>query len=114
VALTRTGSRATRIVLTGGALISGCCFAIAILLEMFGATRGTGRLTDLAGIAASAARLEAWGWSSLGVVVIVATPAIALVATALEYARAHDGRTAWTAVAVLGVLGVSLVVALVR
>jgi hypothetical protein len=100
--------------LTGGAALSGACLTVAILLEMLGAARGGGALTDVVGIVASAARLEPWGWSSVGVLVIIATPAVALVATTLEYADAHDRRTAWTAVAVLGVLAVSLVVALVR
>ena len=110
----RPSDRATRRTLTGGALISGGCFTVAIILELLGGTRGAGQLTDVPGIVASVSRLEAWGWSSLGVLVIIATPVVALVATGIEYAVAHERRSAWTAVAVLCVLAISLVVALAR
>ena len=110
----RADSRWTRGTLTGGAVLSGACLGVAILLELIGRPRGAGQMTDLAAIARSVAAMESWGWSALGVAVMIATPAVALVATVLEYAAAHDRRTAWTAVAVLGVLTVSLIVALLR
>ncbi len=112
--LTRPSDRATRVGLTCGALISGACFTVAIIVELLGGSRGAGQLTDVPGILASVSRLEAWGWSSLGVVAIIATPVVALVATSVEYAVAHEPRSAWTAMAVLCVLAVSLVVALAR
>ena len=107
-------SRWTSTTLTAGAVISGACLVVAILLELLGRPRGAGQMTDVAAVARSVAALESWGWSALGVAVMIGTPAVALVATALEYAAAHDRRTAWTAVAVLGVLGISLAVALLR
>ncbi len=110
----RARDRWTRRLLTGGALVSGICLAIAIVLEAKGAAHGSGQLTDLAGIATSVVRWEPWGWASLGVLVMMGTPAAALVATTVEYAAARDLRTAWTAVAVLAVLAVSLVVALIH
>ncbi len=112
--MTPANSRATRATLTAGAVLSGACFALAIVLEVLGRPHSAGEMTDVAGIVRSLVALEPWGWSSLGVLVIVVTPAVALVATALEYAAAHDPRTAWTAVAVLCVLALSLVVALLR
>ena len=107
-------SRWTSTTLTAGAVSSGACLGVAILLELLGRPRGVGQMTDVAAVARSVAALESWGWSALGVAVMIGTPAVALVATALEYAAAHDRRTAWTAVAVLGVLGISLAVALLR
>lgn len=114
MALTHAASSWTRSTLTAGAPIAGVCMGMAICLELLGRPRGAGQMMDLAAIARSVAAMEPWGWSALGVVVMIATPAVALVATALEYAAARDRRTAWTAVAVLGVLAVSLMVALAR
>ncbi|MCY7418980.1 MAG: hypothetical protein LH650_10880, partial [Chloroflexi bacterium] len=82
--MTPANSRATRVTLTAGAVLSGVCFALAIVLEVLGRLHGAGQLTDVASIVRSVAAFEPWGWSSLGVLVIVVTPAVALVATALE------------------------------
>ncbi len=54
---------------------------------------------------------EPWGWATLGVVIVIVTPAVGLVATLLEY---RGRREAWLALGVLGILAVSLAVALLR
>lgn len=105
-------SRSTRLVLAGGTAVSVACFAIALLLEFLGRPRGGGSTTDPAAVLASLVALEPWGWATLGTYAVIVTPALAIVATGLEYAAIRDRRTAWTAVAVLVILGVSLAVAL--
>jgi hypothetical protein len=47
----------------------------------------------------------------LGVLLLLATPAAGLVATALELRR-DEGRVAWLALAVLAVLGLAVAIAL--
>lgn len=108
----RPASRATRLVLAGGSAVSVVCFAVALLLEFVGRARGGGSATDIGAVVTSALALEPWGWATLGTFAVIVTPALAIVATGLEYAAIRDRRTAWTAVAVLVVLGVSLVVSL--
>jgi uncharacterized membrane protein len=92
--------------------VSVACFAIALILEFLGRPTGDGSATDLAAVASSTLALEPWGWATLGTFAVIVTPALAIVATGLEYAVIRDRRTAWTAIAVLVILGVSLVVAL--
>lgn len=108
----RPADRGTRLVLAGGTAASVACFAIALILEFLGRPTGDGSATDLAAVAASTLALEPWGWATLGTFAVIVTPALAIVATGLEYAAIRDRRTAWTAVAVLVVLGVSLAVSL--
>ena len=107
------GSRATRAVLAAGTGVSVACFAIALLLEALGRPLGGGAATDLAAVLRSAAAFESWGWATLGTFAVIVSPVGAIVATAVEYARTGDRRTAWTAVGVLVVLAVSLVVSLI-
>jgi len=101
-------------VLTAGGVLSGICLGVAIVLEVLGGTIGAGSMTDLGTVSASVLRVEPWGWATLGVLFMIATPAVALVATILEYLAANDRRTAWTAISVLAVLAVSLLIALAR
>ena len=79
--------------LLGGTVISALCFAAGFVL-------------GLIGLVPTAADL-----SKLGVVTILATPAVALVATAFELRRGQP-QAAWLAVGVLGVLAVAVGVAL--
>lgn len=101
--------------MTAGVVVSAACFIVALAGELFAGTTGaagdgilagdvTGWLDDLAG-------LEPEAWAGLGTLVIVATPALGLVASAAEYARVGDRRTAGLALLVLAVLAVSGVVA---
>ena len=105
-------SRATRAVLTVGTAISVGCFAIALGLEFAGRSTASGSATDLGAVGRSVLALEPWGWATLGTFGVIASPIAAIAATAVEYLRAGDRRTAWTAVGVLVVLALSLVVAL--
>jgi hypothetical protein len=67
-----------------------------------------------AGFVAALAGLDAEAWAFVGCVVTIATLAVGLVVTALEYRSIGDRRALLFAVAVLAILGVSLLVALVQ
>ena len=58
------------------------------------------------------AALRAWAWALLGSVAIITTPAVGLIVTAFEYNAIADRRAVLMALAVLAVLGISLLVAL--
>jgi hypothetical protein len=102
----------TRRGLSVGTAVAAACFMVAVVLDMLGRGGAHGDPTDLPALAASVARLEAWGWATLGTFAIIFTPAISLVATAVEYRAVADQRTTLTALAVLGVLLVSVALAL--
>ena len=74
------------------------------MLELAGRPTDAGSLVDPAAITSGVLRLTSWGWASLGVWLIIATPAVALVTTATEYHAIGDRRAVWTTVAVLVVL----------
>jgi len=105
-------SGATRAVLAIGSSVSVVCFAAALILEFLGRPEGGGSATDLGAVLRSVTALETWGWATLGTFAVIVSPVGAITATALEYARTGDRRTAWTAVGVLFVLGISLTVSL--
>ncbi len=105
-------SAATRTVLAVGTAVSVACFVIALALEFLGRPTGDGSATDPGAVLRSALALEAWGWATLGTYAVIMSPVAAIVATAAEYLRAGDRRTAWTATGVLVVLAVSLAVSL--
>ena len=109
----RATSRATRGALAIGTGVSVACFAVALILEFLGRPDGTGAAIDVPAVLRSAAALEPWGWATLGTFAVIVTPVAAIVATAAEYGRAGDRRTALTALGVLAVLAVSLVVSLI-
>jgi len=83
----------TTTVLSLGALASAVSFVLAIALELIAAPIGPQQA------------------ATVGVIIVIATPAVSLVATALEY-RGH--KEAIVAMAVLGVLSLSLIIALTR
>jgi hypothetical protein len=105
-------SRATRAALATGTGAAIACFAVALLLQALGRPEGGGSAVDLPAVLGSAIALEAWGWATLGTFAVIVAPVAAIGATGVEYARAGDRRTAWTAAGVLGVLAVSLLVSL--
>jgi len=105
------GTRATSATLTLGSLASAFCFLVAIVLEVLGRPTTAGSMVDVAAIARSLTAPEPWGWATLGVIVVIVTPAAGLIATLFEY---RGRREAWLALGVLGILAVSLGVALVR
>ena len=87
------GARATSLVLLGGSLLSAVCFVVGVGLGLVSAG-------DAAALVAS-----------VGVLVLLSTPALGLVASAFELRRAQP-HAAWLALAVLGVLGLAVGVAL--
>ena len=107
----RVDSRATRTVLTAGAVVSAACFVVAIVLEFLGRSTASGDPLDVSAIVDSVVGLRPWGWATLGVLAVIITPAAGLMATAREF---RGTREALLALVVLGILGVSLIVALVR
>lgn len=107
-------SRWTRRCLAVGTAVSAACFAFSLLLDLLGRAGLHGDASDLAAVLGSAVALEPWGWATLGTLAVIATPAAGLVATLAEYERVRDRRTALLAVAVLAILGLSLVTALLR
>jgi hypothetical protein len=88
-----SSSRWTSRLLLGGTLLSAVCFAAGLVLGLIG----------LVPVGESL--------SNLGVVTILATPAVALVSTALEL-RKGQPQAAMLALGVLGVLAVAVGVAL--
>jgi uncharacterized membrane protein len=109
----RAPSRLTAMVLDAGSLVSAAFFLVGVVLETVGRTGGESDPLDPGAIVAAVSGLQAWGWSTLGVAALIATPALGLVATALEY-RSFERRSSLLALLVLGVLAASLAVALVR
>ncbi len=107
---TIVGTRATSATLTVGSLASAFCFLVAIVLEVLGRPTTAGSV-DVAAVTRSLSALEPWSWATLGVIVVIVTPAAGLIATLFEY---RGRREAWLALGVLGILAVSLGVALVR
>ena len=97
--------------LTGGSLISAFCFVVGLALEVIGQPATQGDVLDMAAVVRSLTVPEPWGWATLGVVIVIVTPAVGLFATLLEY---RGRREAWLALGVLGILAASLGVALLR
>jgi hypothetical protein len=110
----RAGSLETRRVLGAGTLGAGVCFAIAVGLDLLGRTGAPPSVTDVGALVRSVIELQAGGWAWLGVLALIAAPAVGLLTTAAEYEAVADRRTALTALGVLGILAISLVVALLR
>jgi uncharacterized membrane protein len=111
VAAGGSSSRATQLVLTLGALSSAACLLMAIVLELLGRPTAGGDPLDIGSLVAAVVDLRPWGWATIGVITVIATPIVGLVATAIEYA---GRRESILALAVLGILGLSLFIALLR
>jgi uncharacterized membrane protein len=104
--------RLTAATLSGGAIISAVCFSVALLAGFAGADDARGDPTDVPELLAALVALRPWAWASLGILAVITTPAAGLLVTAAEYASVRDRRTVSLAVAVLGILAVSVVAAL--
>ncbi|MDQ3554343.1 MAG: hypothetical protein M3395_08040, partial [Chloroflexota bacterium] len=104
-------TRATSAVLTVGSLLSAGCFLVAIVLEIAGRSTNGGDVLDIGAVFRSMTVPEPWGWATAGLAVVIVTPAVSLVATAVEY---RGCREAWLALGVLGILAASLGIALLR
>ena len=97
----RAPKRRTQLVYTAGGVFAGACLVVAVVLELAGRPADPGSFVDPAAITSGVVHLTSWGWASLGVWLIIATPAVALVMTATEYRAIGDRRALWTTVAVL-------------
>lgn len=84
--------RLTNIVLSAGTLSAAACLALGLLLSLTGGA-------------------SAREWALAGTLLLLGTPALGLLATAAEM-RATQPRSAVLALAVLGVLGAAVLVAL--
>jgi pyrimidine-specific ribonucleoside hydrolase len=103
---------ATRGVLRVGVAVSAAAFVIALLVRVAGHAAGGGDAFDPAAVLAACAALDPWGWATLGVLAVIATPILAIAATGHEHRVAGDRRTAGLSVVVLAILGFSLAIAL--
>jgi uncharacterized membrane protein len=100
--------------MTAGVTVSAACFVVALVAELLAGTTGTtgsGALGRVTGWLSDLDGLDPEAWASLGTLTLVVTPALGLVASAAEYARAGDRRTVGLAMLVLAVLAASAVVA---
>ena len=103
--------RLTSGVLSVGVALSAACFALAGLAELVGIDRREAAMTDIGALIEGTMALDPWALASLGTYLVILTPAIALLATAWEYASISDRRTVLLAGAVLAVLTISVAVA---
>ena len=106
--------RATSTAITAGVAAAGVLFAVAMVLEVLGSDPGSGEMTDVAAVLEGLVALTPWAWATAGAYAVVATPVIGLLVTTWEYRSVGDWRTMLLAVAVIGVLAVSAVVAILR
>ncbi len=104
----------TSATLTGGVLVAGVLFAVAMALEILGAEPGGGEMTDLPAVLEGLVSLMPWAWATAGAYAVVITPMLGLLVTAGEYWSVGDRRTLLLAVAVISVLAISTVVAILR
>lgn len=110
----RAPRRLSRGVLHAGTVVGGACLAMAMALEVLGRPGAAGSMLDPRSIASGMLALEPWGWSALGVWVVIATPVVALLTTALEFRSIHDRQAVLATTSVLALLALSLVVGLAR
>ena len=103
----------TRRSLVEGSILSATCFVVAIGLELLGRPAGAPGF-DPGAVLASVLRLEPAGWAALGAVIVIATPALSLAATALEFRRAGDRSAVIATIGVLAILGLSVGLATAR
>jgi hypothetical protein len=98
-------------VLVGGTLLSVACLVVGLLLTVVGGDVTSEDPRRLELVLRSVLEFHPWGWSMLGVLILLATPAAGLLSSALEL-RASQPRTALVALIVLAVLIVAAVAAL--
>lgn len=106
--------RLTSAVLSLGVAVSAACFVLAGVADLLGMTRREASMTDLSALVEGLRALDPWALASAGCYAVVVTPAVALLATAWEYASIADRRATLLALAVLGVLAISVVVAILH
>ena len=106
--------RFTSRVLTGGVVVAGALFAVAMILEILGSDSGGGEMADLAAVFEGLVALTPWAWATAGAYALLATPVLGLLVTAWEYWSVGDRPAVWLAAAVLTVLATSVIVAILR
>jgi hypothetical protein len=102
----------TRVVLGGGTVAAATCLAVGVLLRLAGGDPVAGDPLRVADIVAATVEFRSWGWATLGVLILLATPVIGLATTYLELRR-PEPRLAWLSVAVLAVLLLAVLIALI-
>ena len=98
-------------VLTLGTLVSAACFMVGLALNLLAREQVSDQERGVEDVVRSALAIEPWGWSMLGVIVLLATPVAGLLATALELRRLQP-RGALLALAVIGLLALAVLAAL--
>jgi hypothetical protein len=108
----RPAHRWTIRALAVGTLVASAFLLVGFLLSLLGADRTAAdpRRFDL--LIGAVGELRPWGWSMIGVLVLIATPAAGLVTTFFELRAAGQPRVALLALAVLGILGAATILAL--
>lgn len=106
--------RVTSTIISVGVAVAAACFALAGAAEVLGVRHRAAAMTDLGALLEGLLTFDPWALASLGTYVVIVTPAIALLATAREYASISDRRTVLLSGAVLAVLAVSVVVAILH
>jgi uncharacterized membrane protein len=106
--------RYTSATLTGGVALAALLFGVAGVAEFLGAETGSGEMTDFAAIVDGLVAFTPWAWATAGAYAVLVTPVVGLLVTAAEYWSVDDRRTVLLAFAVLGVLCVSVLVAILR
>lgn len=102
--------RWTTATLTGGTLLSAACFVVGFALTVLGAEQLPGDPLRVDQVVRAAAALDPWGWSVIGVYLLMLTPPAGLVATFLEVRRVQPA-TALLTLVVLGVLAAATLTA---
>jgi hypothetical protein len=103
---------ATGLTLTSGTVLGAACFAIALVSDLARLGGQAFSAGDAASFVAALLGLDPEAWAGLGSALIIATPAVGLVVTALEYGSIGDRRAVLFAIAVLAILSLSLLIAL--
>jgi uncharacterized membrane protein len=106
--------RLTGLVMVVGVLLAAACFSVAVIAELLGRAGPAASMTDPNAVLAGLENGWPWAFASLGTYVVILTPAVALLATAVEYAVIRDRRTVLLAGTVLLVLVASVVVGILR
>jgi uncharacterized membrane protein len=106
--------RLTSATLSAGVGLSAICFLVAGLAELLGIATSPAEVGDLGAVVGGLGSFDRWAWASLGTLIVLVTPGIGLVVTAVEYTRVAERGSALMAVTILIVLVVSALLAFMR
>ncbi len=105
-------SRWTARIFTAGTSLAALGLLGGILLQLLGGAPAGGNPLDAGEVLRAVIALRPWGWSMLGVIVLLLTPPAGLLATFVELRRADQPVSAWISLGVLGILAVAVLIAL--